>query len=107
MATERPANFRNPGGASRWHSDLVHELQPAGITHLHNDAVPTVGGDTLWASAYEAYDKLSPAYQKWLESLTALHSGSGFIEVAQQIGKTINEPRGSPDNVGTHLTAIQ
>ena len=36
QATERPANFRNPGGASRWHTDLVHERQPAGITHLHN-----------------------------------------------------------------------
>ena len=36
QATEKPANFRNPGGASRWHTDLVHERQPAGITHLHN-----------------------------------------------------------------------
>lgn len=25
MATERAANFRSPGGASRWHTDLVHE----------------------------------------------------------------------------------
>lgn len=30
------AHFRKPGGASRWHSDLVHEKYPAGITHLHN-----------------------------------------------------------------------
>ena len=36
QATEKAASFRNPGGASRWHTDLVHELQPAGITHLHN-----------------------------------------------------------------------
>lgn len=47
QATERPATFRQPGGASRWHTDLVHERQPAGVTHLHNDTVPTVGGDTL------------------------------------------------------------
>jgi alpha-ketoglutarate-dependent taurine dioxygenase len=29
-------HFRNPGGSSRWHTDLVHEKYPAGFTHLHN-----------------------------------------------------------------------
>ena len=47
---QRKANFRQPGGASVWHTDLVHEAQPAGVTHLHNDTVPEVGGDTLWSS---------------------------------------------------------
>ena len=32
----RETNFRNPGGSSGWHTDLVHEKYPAGITHLHN-----------------------------------------------------------------------
>lgn len=50
QATEVPASFRKTGGASRWHSDLVHERQPAGVTHLHNDTIPKIGGDTLWAS---------------------------------------------------------
>lgn len=73
QATERPANFRNPGGASRWHTDLVHELQPAGITHLHNDTVPPVGGDTLWASGYAAYEKLSPAFRKIIDGRYAVY----------------------------------
>jgi hypothetical protein len=30
------SHFRKPGGAARWHSDLVHEKHPAGLTHLHN-----------------------------------------------------------------------
>jgi hypothetical protein len=30
QATETPASFRKTGGASRWHTDLVHERQPAG-----------------------------------------------------------------------------
>ncbi|KIK56607.1 hypothetical protein GYMLUDRAFT_204569 [Collybiopsis luxurians FD-317 M1] len=72
-ATERPANFRNPGGASRWHSDLVHELQPAGITHLHNDTVPPIGGDTLWASGYSAYEKLSPDFRKIIDGKYAVY----------------------------------
>ncbi|KAL7807897.1 TauD domain-containing protein [Trichoderma aethiopicum] len=73
QATERPANFRNPGGASRWHTDLVHEHQPAGITHLHNDTVPPVGGDTLWASGYGAYEKLSPNFRRIIDGKFAVY----------------------------------
>ncbi|OQE27284.1 hypothetical protein PENSTE_c004G03028 [Penicillium steckii] len=73
QATENPASFRRPGGASRWHTDLVHERQPAGVTHLHNDAVPTLGGDTLWASGYSAYEKLSPLFRKIIDGKTAIY----------------------------------
>lgn len=73
MATERAANFRNPGGASRWHTDLVHELQPAGYTHLHIDSAPPVGGDTLWASGYSAYEKLSPDFRKIIDGKQAIY----------------------------------
>jgi alpha-ketoglutarate-dependent taurine dioxygenase len=65
-----------------------------------------VGGDTLWASAYEAYDRLSPAYKKFLEGLTATHIGSHFLELAKRSGAEVREPRGSPDNVGQHLSTV-
>ncbi|KAJ5423192.1 Taurine catabolism dioxygenase TauD/TfdA [Penicillium cf. griseofulvum] len=67
------SEFPSAGGASRWHSDLVHERQPAGVTHLHNDTVPTVGGDTLWASGYAAYEKLSPLFRKLIDGRTAIY----------------------------------
>lgn len=73
QATENAANFRKPGGASRWHTDLVHERQPAGVTHLHNDTVPPVGGDTLWASGYAAYEKLSPDFRKIIDGKKAVY----------------------------------
>ncbi|RJE27023.1 Alpha-ketoglutarate-dependent taurine dioxygenase [Aspergillus sclerotialis] len=73
QATESPVNFRRPGGTGRWHSDLVHERQPAGVTHLHNDTVPTIGGDTLWASGYSAYEKLSPGFRKVIDGKTAIY----------------------------------
>ncbi|KAK3350101.1 hypothetical protein B0T25DRAFT_549799 [Lasiosphaeria hispida] len=73
FATERPASFRKPGGASSWHSDLVHEKQPAGVTHLHNDIVPPIGGDTLWASGYGAYEKLSPDFRKIIDGKLAVY----------------------------------
>jgi len=73
QATEVPASFRKPGGASRWHTDLVHEKQPAGVTHLHNDTVPPIGGDTLWASGYAAYEKLSPDFRKLIDGKRAVY----------------------------------
>ena len=30
--------FRNPFATQDWHTDLTHEKQPPGITHLHNDS---------------------------------------------------------------------
>lgn len=67
-----------------------------------------VGGDTLWASGYEAYDRLSPAMQRFLEGLTAEHEGNFFHQVAKKEGRPlIVDARGSPKNVGDDLRAIQ
>lgn len=73
QAKGNTVNFRKPQGASQWHSDLVHLSRPPGITHLHNDAIPPVGGDTLWASGYAAYEKLSPDFRKFLDGKQAVY----------------------------------
>ncbi|OAG38274.1 hypothetical protein AYO21_07500 [Fonsecaea monophora] len=81
QATERSVTYRNPGGAAAWHTDLVHEPQPAGVTHLHNDVVPTVGGDTLFASGYAAYEKLSPAFREIIDGRYAVYrSGHAYLD---------------------------
>ena len=36
---------------------------------------------SVLASCYEAYDRLSPAFATFLEGLTALHSGTFFLDV--------------------------
>ncbi|TVY45230.1 putative alpha-ketoglutarate-dependent sulfonate dioxygenase [Lachnellula subtilissima] len=58
-------------------SDLVYERQPAGVTHLHNDTVPNLGGDTLWASGYAAYSKLSPDFRKLIDGKEAVFRSAG------------------------------
>lgn len=82
--------------------------KPSHRLHLfaaHN-IVPT-GGDTLWASGYEIYDRFSKPYQKFFEGLTATFSGEGFLAlVAAGKAKLYEKPRGSPQNVGDKLTAI-
>ncbi|KAF9441680.1 TauD-domain-containing protein [Macrolepiota fuliginosa MF-IS2] len=93
--------------ASRgWHSDITFEKVPSDYAILKLHTLPPVGGDTLWASGYEAYDRLSPAYQKFLEGLTATHDGKFFYEYAKRTGKKVNLERGAPENIGDDLTAV-
>lgn len=70
---DRKPDFRKEVSNTLFHTDLVHEKQPAGITHLHNDSIPRIGGNTVWSSGYAAYDKLSPAFQKFLEGKKAIY----------------------------------
>lgn len=58
-----------------WHSDITYELQPPGTTIFFILEQPQAGGDTLFASTVEAYERLSPAFKKILEGLQAVHSG--------------------------------
>ncbi|GMF25299.1 unnamed protein product [Phytophthora lilii] len=57
-----------------WHSDVSNERQPPSYTSFKVLTNPPVGGDTLWASAYEAYDRLTPLLKNFIEGLTAIHS---------------------------------
>ncbi|KAK4517174.1 uncharacterized protein ATC70_000506 [Mucor velutinosus] len=72
-----------------WHSDITYENQPAGLTFLKIDTLPPMGGDTLWASAYEAYDRLSPAMQKFVEGLEAVHDGQIHQDRSRRAGTFI------------------
>ncbi|KAK7047770.1 hypothetical protein VNI00_006098 [Paramarasmius palmivorus] len=89
-----------------WHSDITFEKVPSDYAILKIHTLPETGGDTLWASGYEAYDRLSPAYQRFLEGLTAIHNADFFNEYALKRGLTVQDPRGSPENTGSNLTAV-
>ena len=69
--------------------------------------LPATGGDTLWASGYEIYDRLSPAMQQFLEGLTATHDAKFFLDEAERLGNPIRKGiRGNPLNFGEALTAV-
>jgi alpha-ketoglutarate-dependent taurine dioxygenase len=88
-------------------SSITFEKTPSDYAILKIHTLPETGGDTLWASAYEAYDRLSAPYKKFLEGLTAVHSAQRFNTVAARHGRKIRtDPRGAPDNVGDELRAI-
>jgi taurine dioxygenase len=74
-----------------WHSDVTYEVQPPSYTSLKVLTGPPRGGggDTLWSSQYAAYDALSPPMQKYLESVTALHSSHMQAEGSKAAGRPV------------------
>ena len=62
----------NIGGG--WHTDHSYDHVPALGSILLARETPPVGGDTLFACMYKAYDSLSPGLKKTLEGMNAVHS---------------------------------
>ena len=87
-----------------WHSDVSCDPEPPLGTILHMHEVPPVGGDTLFASMYAAWEALSAPMQRMLEGMTALHDGEyvyrGRYEGAVEEGKLY--PRSEHPVVRTH-----
>lgn len=92
---------------NQWHSDIAFEPIPSDYTLLRLVELPTTGGDTLWASGYEVYDRISHPLRRFLETLTATYSQPGFNETARDNGLRIySGERGAPENTGELLQAI-
>src|SRR5690242_1266857 len=54
-------------GAEGWHTDGAYDAVPFKATQLYAVAIPSRGGDTLFASMYAAYDALPQALKERLE----------------------------------------
>ncbi|RDB29988.1 Alpha-ketoglutarate-dependent sulfonate dioxygenase [Hypsizygus marmoreus] len=69
-----------------WHSDVSYERQPPSTTFFFILDQPETGGDTLFLSQVEAYNRLSPEFQKRLEGLRAVHSAVPQAEYSLKRG---------------------
>lgn len=57
-----------------WHSDTTYLKHPPMGTVLHARKLPPIGGDTLFASMYMAYETLSEGMKEMLTGLKAVNS---------------------------------
>lgn len=91
------ADTYNFGGT--WHSDVTyHETPPLGSI-LFALEVPDVGGDTLFANQYLAYETLSDGMKELLEGRTATHSSepiygkTGAFNMRYQGSASMSKPK--------------
>lgn len=90
-----------------WHADITFEPVPSDYAILKIHTLPPTGGDTLWASGYEVYDRLSPATAAYLEGLTAIHDANFFNGIADRLGHPLRDGvRGSELNQGKNLQTV-
>ncbi len=101
IAVQKEADERrisNFGGT--WHSDFSFLDEPPSYTLLYALELPALGGDTLWASQYAAYEALSDGMQRLLDPLWAVQTawphgtkgpGPGTA-VSRSVGMVRNDP---------------
>lgn len=61
---------------THWHSDTTYMTRPNMGTLLYALEVPPVGGDTLFADMYAAYDTMSKGMKRLLDGVTGLYSSA-------------------------------
>ena len=59
-----------------WHSDTTYLDQPPMGTMLLARELPPLGGDTLFANQYMAYEALSPGMRRMLDPLIAINTST-------------------------------
>ncbi len=80
------ANSKRISG-ERWHSDVSCEAEPPMGSILNLKTIPPIGGDTIFASMYAAWEALSAPMKAFLGTLTAVHDGApGYSRTNQIIG---------------------
>jgi taurine dioxygenase len=85
-----------------WHSDVMSEDKPPMGSILRIDELPSVGGDTLFASMYAAYEALSEPMKRFLEPFTAVQDGMKTYGVKSAFDNSRQYPRSEHPIVRTH-----
>jgi len=84
--------------ANAWHTDLSYLEAPPSFTVLYCLETPDVGGDTVWANQYMAFETLSSGLRETLLGLDAVHSAGpaygtgGYLDNVKHLMSTKIEP---------------
>ena len=77
LLTNKPVNGKSWNGyqaGQNWHSDHSYTTQPTLYSFLACKEIPVVGGDTMFANMYMAYETLSPKMREIVDGLEGLHT---------------------------------
>lgn len=98
--------------ANAWHTDLSYLPAPPSFTILYCLESPPVGGDTVWANQYMAFETLSGGLRETLLGLDAVHSAGpaygtgGYLDGVKDKMSTPIEPSKDAYKEHTHPAVI-
>jgi taurine dioxygenase len=79
-----------PDGEMQFHSDQCYQEKPAMASMLYAIEIPSVGGNTLFANAYKAYETLPADIRRRLDGCKAMHAYD-YDSAAMKRGTRIKE----------------
>ena len=94
--TKEPHQTTNIGGG--WHTDHSYDHVPAMGSILIARETPPVGGDTLFACMYTAYDTLSDGLKQTLEGMKAVHSSRHIFGEQSSYRDTMKDRFSNPED---------
>ena len=94
--TKEPDQTTNIGGG--WHTDHSYDHVPAMGSILIARETPPVGGDTLFACMYTAYDTLSDGLKQTLEDIKAVHSSRHIFGEQSSYRDTMKDRFSNPED---------
>ncbi len=77
LELRREAHEKAVAFGGSWHSDWSFQPTPPSATILHAQTVPPIGGETLFADAFKAYETLPDSMKSRLLNMRAIHSAKG------------------------------
>jgi taurine dioxygenase len=99
----RPLGLADAG--TYFHTDYSYLDVPARATTLYSIEVPAVGGDTLFANQYAAYDDLSSAAKRRIDPLVAIHhygNRNNEDETTRTVASVLNDDQKEKMPLVTH-----
>jgi taurine dioxygenase len=101
LAITHDANSR--GKENTWHSDVTWRLEPSLGSILRALEIPPVGGDTLFADMYAAFDTLDEDLKAQVRGLRAVH-GSDHVFGEKGVYANTDQPELAKGGVETPET---
>lgn len=83
-----------------WHSDMSCDPEPPMGSVLYLHTLPPLGGDTVFASMYAAYEALSDTMKATIADLRAVHSSAKSF--GDKVARDLELPTSSHPMVRTH-----
>jgi taurine dioxygenase len=103
---QTPQGYQRGEEFQNWHVDDTFCPQIPYVATLRPQALSPAGGDTCWTTMAAVFESLSPAMQRWLESLNGINSVPANFRATVGYASLSKEARDRFEAQSTHLHPV-